>query len=116
MSATQWLNVTVYLPAPLAARLRAERARSKQSYAVLLSRAFEAIEPSVLHERWSRDDRPATGSGMPPGPGWDRPKGAKQVQLRITPEQRQWLDAQVQRFEAPSRSALIGTVFDIGLP
>lgn len=113
---TKWLNVTVYLGQSLAARLRAQRKRSRLPYAAVLAAAFTTVDEEQVRQQWAPEAAVVAGSGMPASPTWSRTEDNQQIQLRMTVEQRQWLDDQVQRFGAPSRSALVGAVLNAGLP
>lgn len=112
------LNVSVYLPKPLVRRLRAERERTGLPLNGVLAAAFDRVEEQVLHDHLHRGDTAAPGarSGMPASASWTRGSGGQQVQVRMSPEQKSWLDERVQYHQAASRTALVIAVLELGLP
>lgn len=115
--AGKW-NVSVYVPAAVKVCLQAEKERTGLPYTAILAATFDRVDPMELHS-WLHQDQPATSgprTGMPPSETWGRRGGGDQLQLRMTTEQREWLDGQVAYFHAPSRSALVAAVLRLGLP
>ncbi|MEO4039930.1 hypothetical protein [Micrococcus luteus] len=112
------LNVSVYLPESLNLRLRQEKARTGLPYTAVLAAAFDQVGSEHLHT-WLHHDRTepiGARSGMPASSSWSRHGGGVQVQLRMSTPQRAWLDEKVTFHRAPSRSALVAAVLDLGLP
>ncbi len=105
-------GVVVYVPVEVLERLRAT-ARSRQlTYADLLVEStvhLPDVEQQLRHQ--GRAVQPAPGAM--PGRAVRRatPPGV-QVQLRLDGHQVRWLDEQVQRVGAPSRSALVVALLD----
>ncbi len=100
-------NVAVYLPVSLRGQVR-ERARARGlSITDLVEEAF-AQHGSNWHELAAP---PAHRPGsMPARSVPRRGHGTIQIQLRLDDRQHQWLDTQVERHDAPSRSALVAAV------
>lgn len=103
-------NVAVYLPVDLLDRLKRTRRSRELTYSDLLVEAAAAhlgdVEPAF------RAAPPRAVSGMPSrvrrglsGPG-------VQVQIRLDGHQLRWLDQQVARLGAPSRTALVFALFE----
>lgn len=101
-------NVAVYLPVDLLDRLRRTRQSRELTYADLL------VEAAAAH----LDGLEAVFAGAGPSPGTSgmptrsRPRRrvaepGVQVQVRLDGHQLVWLDDQVQRLRAPSRTALV---------
>lgn len=67
-----------------------------------------------LHVRLEHDANSAAWGEWRRGAA--RGQGGVQVQLRLDQEQRGWLDEQVARLGAPSRSAMVASVYDAWLP
>ena len=110
------LNVTVYLPEETLARLRQERESSGLPYSAVLARAFEVAPPAQVRAQWAPKPVQPTGGGMPASPSWSRTPAGRQVQIRMSHEQRDWLEGQVSAYQAPSRNALVAAVLHVGLP
>ena len=100
-------NVAVYLPVALRNEVR-ERARQRGlTITDLVEEAF-AQHGSNYHELTAQPvHRPGS---MPTRAGARRGHGTIQIQLRLDDRQHEWLDTQVQRHGAPSRSALVSAV------
>lgn len=101
-------NVAVYLPVDLLDRLKRTRLSRELTYADLL------VEAAAAH----LDGLDALFAGTGPSPGASgmptrsRPrrriaKPGVQVQIRLDGHQLLWLDEQVQRLRAPSRTAVV---------
>ena len=100
-------NVAVYLPVALRNEVR-ERARQRGlTITDLVEEAF-AQHGSNYHELTAQPvHRPGS---MPSRANARRGHGTIQIQLRLDDRQHEWLDTQVQRHGAPSRSALVSAV------
>ena len=100
-------NVAVYLPVALRNEVR-DRARQRGlTITDLVEEAF-AQHGSNYHELTAQPvHRPGS---MPTRAVARRGHGTIQVQLRLDDRQHEWLDTQVQRHGAPSRSALVSAV------
>lgn len=100
-------NVAVYLPVALRNEVR-ERARQRGlTITDLVEEAF-AQHGSNYHELTAQPvHRPGS---MPTRASARRGHGTIQIQLRLDDRQHEWLDTQVQRHGAPSRSALVSAV------
>jgi hypothetical protein len=103
-------NVAVYLPVELLEKLR-RTARSRElTYADLL------VEAASAHlEEVEAGLAPATaqprGVGMP-SRSRRAPRPGVQVQIRLDGHQLAWLDNQVARLKAPSRTALVAALLN----
>lgn len=101
-------NVAVYLPVDLLDRLKRTRHSRELTYADLLVEAAAAHLEGL--EALFVSTGPSSGpSGMP---ARSRPRRrvvepGVQVQIRLDGHQLLWLDEQVQRLRAPSRTALV---------
>ena len=100
-------NVAVYLPVALRNEVR-DRARQRGlTITDLVEEAF-AQHGSNYHELTAQPvHRPGS---MPTRASARRGHGTIQIQLRLDDRQHEWLDTQVQRHGAPSRSALVSAV------
>ena len=100
-------NVAVYLPVALRNEVR-DRARQRGlTITDLVEEAF-AQHGSNYHELTAQPvHRPGS---MPTRAVGRRGHGTIQTQLRLDDRQHEWLDTQVQRHGAPSRSALVSAV------
>lgn len=101
-------NVAVYLPVELLDRLKRTRHSRELTYADLL------VEAAAAHLEGLK--AVFLGTGPSPGasgmPARSRPRRrivepGVQVQIRLDGHQLLWLDEQVQRLRAPSRTALV---------
>jgi len=105
-------NVGVYLPPALLAQLKDAVYQERTTYADLLIDAFEAVD----HKQITKEFAPVTTltkSGMPRRAPRKRGEAGIQIQLRLDGLQVAWLDEKVTEFDAPSRSALVSTVFKL---
>ena len=100
-------NVAVYLPVALRDQVR-ERARQRGlTITDLVEEAF-AQHGANYHELTAAPvHRPGS---MPTRSSQRRGHGTIQIQLRLDDRQHEWLDTQVERHGAPSRSALVSAV------
>lgn len=113
------VNVAVYLPPSLRARLVKQRKHLGLPYAAVLASAFDRVRPEDLHERlhYPEEYVPGEISGMPSSASWKRAGGGNGVvQMRMRRAQREWLDERVAFHNAPNRNALLVAVLDLGLP
>jgi hypothetical protein len=105
-------NVGVYLPPALLARVKNAVYQERTTYADLLIDAFEVVN----HEQIVKEFTPETtmsNSGMPRRAPRKRGEAGIQIQLRLDGLQVAWLDEKVKEFDAPSRSALVSSVFKL---
>jgi hypothetical protein len=105
-------NVGVYLPPELLAEVKDAVYRARTTYADLLIDAFEAVENQKIATEFTSETTPTT-SGMPRRAPRRRGEAGIQIQLRLDGMQVAWLDEKVTVFDAPSRSALVSTVFKL---
>ncbi len=105
-------NVGVYLPPELLAEVKDAVYRARTTYADLLIDAFEAVENQKIANEFTSETTP-TNSGMPRRAPRKRGEAGIQIQLRLDGLQVAWLDEKVTVFDAPSRSALVSTVFKL---
>jgi hypothetical protein len=103
-------NVGVYLTPQLLADVRDAAYRAKTTYADLLIDAFEALTDEQIAREFAPETT-LTSSGMPRRAPRRRGEGGIQIQLRLDDMQIAWLDGKVKAYDAPSRSALVSTVF-----
>lgn len=100
-------NVAVYLPVALRDQVR-ERARARNlTITDLVEEAFVQHGANYHHLTPTPTHRPGS---MPTRSSQRRGNGTIQIQLRLDDRQHQWLDNQVERYGAPSRSALVAAV------
>lgn len=105
-------NVGVYLPPALLADVKDAVYQARTTYADLLIDAFEAVDDVHIAAQFTPDTT-LTSSGMPRRAPRKRGEAGIQIQLRLDGMQVAWLDEKVTEFEAPSRSALVSTVFKL---
>jgi hypothetical protein len=105
-------NVGVYLPPALLAQVKDAVYQERTTYADLLIDAFEAVDDKQIAEEFTPVTM-LTTSGMPRRTPRKRGEAGIQIQLRLDGLQVAWLDEKVNDFDAPSRSALVSTVFKL---
>lgn len=105
-------NVGVYLPPPLLADIKDAVYQGRTTYADLLIDAFEAVDDERIAGEFTHETT-LTSSGMPRRAPRKRGEAGIQIQLRLDGLQVAWLDEKVTEFGAPSRSALVSTVFKL---
>jgi hypothetical protein len=105
-------NVGVYLPPALLAQVKDAVYQERTTYADLLIDAFEGIDGKQIAKEFVPVTTP-TNSGMPRRAPRKRGEAGIQIQLRLDGVQVAWLDERVAEFDAPSRSALVSTVFKL---
>jgi hypothetical protein len=105
-------NVGVYLPPALLAQVKDAVYQERTTYADLLIDAFEAVDDKQIAKEFTPVTTP-TNSGMPRRAARKRGEAGIQIQLRLDGLQVAWLDEKVAEFDAPSRSALVSTVFKL---
>ncbi|WP_261620170.1 MULTISPECIES: hypothetical protein [Pseudarthrobacter] len=105
-------NVGVYLPPALLAQLKDAVYQERTTYADLLIDAFEAVDDKQIAREFTSVTT-LTKSGMPRRAPRKRGEAGIQIQLRLDGLQVAWLDEKVTEFDAPSRSALVSTVFKL---
>lgn len=99
-------NVAVYVPLDLLTRLRQTSRSRELTYAELVVEAAEA-HLDEMATAFVQGQGHSTRSGMPVRPIRQRSDPGVQVQIRLDGHQVAWLDQQVERLGAPSRSALV---------
>lgn len=111
-------NVAVYLPVALLERLKRTRRSRELTYADLLVEAAAAhlddlddLDGSAFHA----DSGPTVSGGMPVRSRRRQPEPGVQVQIRLNGFQVTWLDEQVSRLGAPSRTALVARLLEAHL-
>jgi hypothetical protein len=97
-------NVAVYLPVELLERFRRTARSREMTYADVL---VEAASAHLAELPLVFDAAPPANAGMPSRTARRHPEPGVQVQLRLDGHQLHWLDAQVTRLRAPSRTALV---------
>jgi hypothetical protein len=107
-------NVGVYLPAEVRTRAQEEIRARAITYADLLVESFDQVTDDQLRNEFA-PLKPAVTGTMPSRARRRRGQPGIQVQLRLDTEQRVWLDRRVAELAAPSRSALVATVFALAL-
>ncbi|WP_285244215.1 hypothetical protein [Pseudarthrobacter sp. fls2-241-R2A-127] len=105
-------NVGVYLPPALLAQVKDAVYQQRTTYADLLIDAFEAVDDKQIADEFTPMTT-LTNSGMPRRAPRKRGEAGIQIQLRLDGLQVAWLDEKVTEFDAPSRSALVSTVFKL---
>ncbi|MFC8523917.1 hypothetical protein [Pseudarthrobacter sp. NPDC057230] len=105
-------NVGVYLPPALLAQVKDAVYQQRTTYADLLIDAFEAVDDRQVAKEFIPQTT-LTSSGMPRRAPRKRGEAGIQIQLRLDGLQVAWLDEKVIEFDAPSRSALVSTVFGL---
>lgn len=105
-------NVGVYLPPTLLAKVKDAVYQKRTTYADLLIDAFETVDHKQIAKEFIPETTP-TSSGMPRRAPRKRGEAGIQIQLRLDGLQVAWLDEKVIEFDAPSRSALVSTVFGL---
>jgi hypothetical protein len=99
----------VYLPPETLDLVRAERRIAGVTYTDLLVSAFEDLSDEQLRAEFA--PVPRQGTAMPSRRRTRRGGGGIQVNLRLDGAQERWLNAKAEQVGAPSRSALVATVF-----
>jgi hypothetical protein len=99
----------VYVPPALLEQIRADGKARELTYTDLLVESFELVEDKALRAAFVQE-RPET-STMPARVRAKRGTGGIQMNLRLDGAQEQWIDEKVIAVGAPSRSALVSTVF-----
>jgi len=97
-------NVAVYLPVELLERFRRTARSREMTYAELL---VEAASTHLADLPPLFEAPPPASAGMPTRAARRLPEPGVQVQLRLDGHQLRWLDDQVTRLRAPSRTALV---------
>jgi hypothetical protein len=107
--------VGVYLPPATHARVKEAARAEDTTYSDLLVEAFNRVSDESLLAAFRQSPATTTGPGMPTRTTQKRGKAGLQMNLRLSAEQRTWLDAKVRAVAAPSRSALVAEAFRIYL-
>jgi hypothetical protein len=106
-------NVAVYLPPATLDAVKAKAREEQTTYSDLLVDAFDAVDPEDIARAFNVDAEAATASVMPRRVRRPRGTAGIQIQLRLDEHQVEWLDVQVTRYQASSRSALVSTVLQL---
>lgn len=107
-------NVGVYLAPELLATVKEALYSQRSTYADLLLDAFEALSDDTIAREFKQETIPSS-SGMPRRAPRRRGQAGIQIQVRLDGVQTAWLDEKVVEFDAPSRSALVSTVYRLHL-
>lgn len=105
-------NVGVYLPPELLVQVKDAVYQERTTYADLLIDAFETVDDKQIAMEFTTETV-MTRSGMPRRAPRKRGEAGIQIQLRLDGLQVAWLDEKVTEFDAPSRSALVSSVFKL---
>lgn len=105
-------NVGVYLPPALLAAVKDAVYQGRTTYADLLIDAFETLTDEQIAGEFAPETTQAS-TGMPRRAPRKRGEAGIQIQLRLDGLQVDWLDGKVTEFGAPSRSALVSSVFKL---
>lgn len=108
-------NVGVYLAPDLLATVKETLHSQRTTYADLLLDAFDAVSGDTIAKEFKPESVPSTSSGMPRRVPRRRGEAGIQIQVRLDGNQTAWLDDKVIEFNAPSRSALVSTVYRLHL-
>lgn len=108
-------NVAVYLPVALLERLKRTRRSRELTYADLLVEAAAAHLADLDESAFRGDIGPTASGGMPVRSRRRQPEPGVQVQVRLDGFQVSWLDEQVSRLGAPSRTALVARLLEAHL-
>lgn len=107
-------NVGVYLAPELLATVKEALHTRRTTYADLLLDAFDSVSEASIAKEFRPESTP-TSSGMPRRVPRRRGEAGIQIQVRLDGHQTAWLDEKVVEFNAPSRSALVSTVYRLYL-
>lgn len=107
-------NVGVYLAPELLAAVKEALHTQRTTYADLLLDAFDSVSEASIAKEFRPESTP-TSSGMPRRVPRRRGEAGIQIQVRLDGHQTAWLDEKVVEFNAPSRSALVSTVYRLYL-
>ncbi len=108
-------NVGVYLAPDLLAAVKEALHSQRTTYADLLLDAFDAVSGDAIAKEFKPESVPSTSSGMPRRVPRRRGEAGIQIQVRLDGNQTAWLGDKVIEFNAPSRSALVSTVYRLHL-
>ncbi|GGJ40049.1 hypothetical protein [Paenarthrobacter histidinolovorans] len=107
-------NVGVYLAPDLLATVKEALHSQRTTYADLLLDAFDSVSEASIAKEFRPETIPSL-SGMPRRVPRRRGEAGIQIQVRLDGHQTAWLDEKVVEFNAPSRSALVSTVYRLYL-
>lgn len=107
-------NVGVYLAPDLLATVKEALHSQRTTYADLLLDAFDSVSEASIAKEFRPETTPSL-SGMPRRVPRRRGEAGIQIQVRLDGHQTAWLDEKVVEFNAPSRSALVSTVYRLYL-
>ncbi|MDR6989230.1 hypothetical protein J2Y66_003745 [Paenarthrobacter nitroguajacolicus] len=107
-------NVGVYLAPDLLATVKETLHSQRTTYADLLLDAFDSVSEASIAKEFRPETTPSL-SGMPRRVPRRRGEAGIQIQVRLDGHQIVWLDEKVVEFNAPSRSALVSTVYRLYL-
>jgi hypothetical protein len=107
-------NVGVYLAPDLLATVKEALHSQRTTYADLLLDAFDSVSQDSIAKEFRPESTPSL-SGMPRRIPRRRGEAGIQIQVRLDGHQTAWLDEKVVEFNAPSRSALVSTVYRLHL-
>lgn len=109
-------NTSVSLSREVFQRVRKAATSQGLGNTELFAQAYQQVGQKALNERFGAADE-AEGDGFPllGAPRRRLSGGSVQMQLRLTDRQRKWLDEKKDEAAAPSRSAFVEAVFEMGL-
>ena len=108
-------TIGVYL-APQTLELAREAAQSRRiTYTDLLVESFDFVTDAQLAAQFVPIEPLVQGKAMPTRARRRRGSAGIQMNLRLSTEQREWLDAKVLNLGAPSRSALVAEALRLHL-
>lgn len=101
-----------YVPPAIFDQAQAATKARDITYTDLLVESFDLVSDDELAEAFTAV-RPETSGGMPARVRRPRGTGGLQMNLRLDGAQERWLDEKQAAVGAPSRSALVSTVFQL---
>ncbi len=108
-------TIGVYLAPFTLDRAREVTQGRRITYTDLLVEAFDNVTDAELAAEFVPEEPLVQGKMMPTRPRRRRGAAGIQMNLRLSREQREWLDTKVQALGAPSRSALVAGVLRLHL-
>ncbi|RJT90208.1 hypothetical protein D6T64_04620 [Cryobacterium melibiosiphilum] len=108
-------TIGVYLAPLTLDRAREVSLERRITYTDLLVEAFDFVTDTQLAAEFLPVEPLVQGKAMPTRARRRRGTAGIQMNLRLSSEQREWLDAKVQALGAPSRSALVAEALRLHL-
>lgn len=107
--------IGVYLVPATLQRVREAAREQGLTYSDLLVKAFDHVDDQQLVTVFAPTPPANRNTGMPQRVTRRRGSPGIQINLRLSREQREWLDTKAVTVDAPSRSALVAEVFRLYL-